>query len=122
MKHNLTPENQKRIVTEFAALEEQLDQVLFARRDDDEDEDGHPILQGAAIGTAVGGTGVGTEALRRYGRTANRNAFVGPSLPDMPAGSKGVLGDIAAGGKLAAKEGSESLQALFKRLFGRVRV
>lgn len=56
----------KYIITELSSCEKQLDTVLFARRDDDDDYSG--IAEGAAGATALGGTlGAGAYLRGRQG-------------------------------------------------------
>jgi hypothetical protein len=112
--HNLTPKQQKRVITEFSSIEKSLDTVLFAR-DDDEDEDRFPWLKtGAAVGAGAG-LGLGINALAKKGKAIN--ATPPGVFPLM--GPKGFGANLETGAKAFGKETGESLSAIWKKILGK---
>jgi hypothetical protein len=119
--HNLTPKQQKRVITEFSSIEKSLDTVLFAR--DDDEEDGFPYLKtGAAVGAGAG-LGLGVNALVKKGKRLNQMPAAQNIIPGLgqPGDglSKGFVGDLKTGAKAFGKESAESLSALWKKLLGK---
>jgi hypothetical protein len=88
---NMTNDQKKRAVTEFAALERKLDTVLFARNDDDDDDNN--LLKAGATVAGVGGVvgaGYGVNALTKQGKRLNEMPRAVTKSSDIP----GVEGDL----------------------------
>jgi hypothetical protein len=69
---NMTNDQKQRAVTEFAALERELDTVLFRRNDDDDEDYLKTGLKTAGFAGGTVGAGIGVNALRVKGRTLNQ--------------------------------------------------
>lgn len=134
MKNDLTPDQKKRAVTEFAAIEQRLDQVLFARADEDDEED-FPVVKTAGVLGAGAGAGIGINAIRKRGNAINSaptGGFVMPGTSEpapfgsrmQPIGNPGnvrpsnFLKDLKTGGKTVAGEAKESVAEMLKRMKG----
>jgi hypothetical protein len=125
MKNDLTPNQKKRAIIEFAAIEQRLDTVLFARYDDDEDD--FPIVKTAGVLGAGAGAGFGVNAVAKRGQLLNRRGFTLPGTGvENPPSPGSFLANLKTGGKSVAAdakqgiaEASENLSAMFKRLFGK---
>lgn len=132
-KNDLTPDQKKRAITEFAAIEKRLDEVLFARNDDD-DED-FPVVKTAGVLGIGAGAGLGINAIRKRGNalnTAPQGGFIMPGTSEpaplgsrmQPIGNPGtarastLLKDLKTGGKTVAGETKETVGEMFARLRG----
>jgi hypothetical protein len=124
MKNDLTPQQKKRAVTEFAAIEQRLDTVLFARDEDDEDK--FPFAKTAGVVGVGAGGGLGVNAIVKRGRDINTRGFVlpgsgvsNPSPGSFTANLKTGTKAVAADAKAGLAEATENLSSMFKRLFGK---
>lgn len=106
----ITQLQQKKVITELSAMETQLDSVLFARNDD-EDENGHPWLAGGAAGAGLTAAGYG---LNRKGARLNAIPRPGPTLG--PPAPGGILKNIGTGAKATGESVGETLSSVWKRL------
>jgi hypothetical protein len=128
---NLTPNQQKRVVTEFSVLEQRLDMVLFAKRDDD-DDDGFPYVKTGLAGAGAAGLGYGGYAVAQRGARVNGaplpGTVMGPGIgygmnsipgPIGPSAPKGFFNNLGTGAKAVGTDIAESpvirnLRALLK--------
>jgi hypothetical protein len=83
---NMTNDHKKRAVTEFAALERELDTFLFRRRDDDEDSLLKTGAEVGAAGVGLAGAGYGLNTLRVRGKSINEMPTATVKQPAFDAG------------------------------------
>lgn len=79
--NDITSEQKKRVVTELSVLEKQLDQVLFRRTLDDEDDDSFPYLKtGAAL---AGGAGITAGGYYGGKKLISKGSLINRSTPQI---------------------------------------
>jgi hypothetical protein len=113
----------RRIITELSACEKQIDAVLFARNQYDDDDDGSGLLTAGIGGTALAGGATAGAYYRGRNKLASE-AAEGGMLPGFEKKGPGIAGTIGKGFKTLGQDVKGlpgNTKSLYKNLLERAK-